>query len=238
MLRGTLYGIGVGPGDSSLLTLKAVEILQKTDVLCLPIAGAGRESAALSAAGPFLREGVPVEELLFPMSRDQEVLAKHWRHAAKRVAELLETNDIVTFITIGDPLTYSTFGHLLRTLHRDFPMAKAEVVPGVTSFCAAAALLKVPLVEKDERLAVVPAPVGKDELAEMARHFDALVILKVSADFGGALDGIAALGEGWEACLVSRCGTGEEMVATDPFALRGRPVDYLSLLVVKRRQVP
>ncbi len=235
MLRGTFYGIGVGPGENGLLTVRAVEILQKTEVLCVPGRTAGAESRALSIARPYLDPHVPVVELVFPMSRDSAVLEQHWLAAAGKVRELLAAYKVVSFITIGDPLTYSTCGYLLSYLRRLHPEVKAEIVPGVTSYQAAAALLQLPLVEGDERLAVVTAPLNREELAELLGRFATIVILKVSAAFDHTLDLLRERKDAADVFLVSACGSGEEHCTADPFALYGQEVAYLSLLIVRRR---
>lgn len=235
MLRGTFYGLGVGPGESGLLTTKAAQILGRTDILCVPSRAAGLESRALSAAEPYLKAGAPVVELLFPMSKENSVLEAHWLAAAEKVAELLVKYDAVTFVTIGDPLTYSTFSYLLATLRRLHPAVNVEIVPGVTSFHAAAALLQIPLIEGEERLAVVSAPVTAEELAELVRYFATIVILKVSAAFDHTLDLLREQGITQDVYLVSHCGGREEFYTKNPFELYGQPVDYLSLLIVKRR---
>ena len=236
MAWGILYGVGVGPGDSGLLTEKGKDVLRFADVICVPKSKNERESVALTVAKPHYNDNVIVEELLFPMSRDEAVLAKHWEMAAKRVAELLASHESVAFLTIGDPLLYSTFGYLLQNLQSLAPEVRVEVVPGVSSFNAAASLLRIPLVEKDERLAVVPLPVSEEEFTALSRYIDTFVFLKVSAAYDQVLDILEGTEFADEVYLVSRCGSGDEFWTNDPFALRGEPVDYLSLLIAKRRK--
>lgn len=236
MLRGTFYGLGVGPGGNGLLTVRAAEILRKTGVLCVPGRTAGAESLALTIARPYLAPNVPVVELVFPMSRDSAVLEQHWLAAAGKVGELLAAHEVVSFITIGDPLTYSTCVYLLSYLRRLHPDAKTEIVPGVTSFQAAAALLQLPLAEGDERLAVVTAPLGQEELAELLGRLATIVILKVSAAFDHTLDLLRPHRGELDFYLVSACGSGEEFYTADPFALYGQAIEYLSLLIVRRRR--
>jgi precorrin-2/cobalt-factor-2 C20-methyltransferase len=234
--HGKLYGLGVGPGGGGLITEKGKAVLAATDVLCLPVSKAERESVALAAARPYLRENIRIEELLFPMSRDEGVLSLHHEKAARKVASLLSEFGTVTFITIGDPSLYSTFAYLLLHLRKLDPDLSVEIIPGVTSFSAAAALLQLPLVEKNERLAVVPLPVSEEELAVIAGSFDTVVFLKVSAAFDETLDMLKRAGLDEEVYLVSRCGSKEEYWTDDPFALRGSNIDYLSLLIAKRRR--
>ena len=109
MKKGILYGLGVGPGDGDLITVRGKDILSRTDVLCIPISKRGRESVAYTAASRYLRDDVRVVELLFPMSRDEDVLEEHWIDAARQVLALLAEGQTVTFVTIGDPFLYSTF---------------------------------------------------------------------------------------------------------------------------------
>ncbi|MDW7684101.1 MAG: precorrin-2 C(20)-methyltransferase [Bacillota bacterium] len=233
MELGILYGVGVGPGDHTLLTEKGKSVLAAAEVICVPKSKTERESVALSVAKPYLSPDALIVELLFPMSRDEAVLDQHWQQAAEEVAALLAKHASVAFLTIGDPLLYSTFGYLMKYLGRIAPLARVEVVPGISSFNAAAALLRIPLVEKDERLVIIPAPVDAEEFKTLSRYVDTVVFLKVSAAFDNLLDLLEAAGF-QETYLVSRCGSGDEFWTNDPFALRGQTVDYLSLLIAKR----
>jgi precorrin-2/cobalt-factor-2 C20-methyltransferase len=235
MSKGILYGIGVGPGDRALLTEKGRAALAASSVVCVPKSRTDRESVALSVVKPSLPPAVHVVELLFPMTRDEGELAAHWHMAALDMAALLEKHAAVSFLTIGDPFLYSTFGYLLQALRNIDPETRVEVIPGISSLNAAAALIQVPLVEKNERLAVVPVPVSEEEFCGLARYVDTVVMLKVSAAYDETLDLLEKAGFD-QAYLVSRCGSKEEFWTNDPFALRGRDVDYLSLLIAKRRK--
>lgn len=233
---GVLYGVGVGPGDSALLTEKGKEALAASAVVCVPKSKMERESVALTVAAPYLSADVQIEELLFPMTRDENELAAHWERAAQSVAALLARHEAVSFLTIGDPFLYSTFGYLLQYLRQIAPEARIEVIPGISSFNAAASLIQVPLVEKNERLAVVPVPVSEKDFCGLARYVDTVVFLKVSAAFEQTLDLLEKSGFAAETYLVSRCGGKDEYWTSDPFALRGQAIDYLSLLIAKRRK--
>ncbi|NLM52757.1 MAG: precorrin-2 C(20)-methyltransferase [Firmicutes bacterium] len=231
---GILYGIGVGPGDAESLTAKAIKALQVSTVVFVPVSKAERQSIALQAAEKYLPENVRVVELLFPMTRDGRLLAQHWQKAAKQVAQTLQKHQIASFLTIGDPLLYSTFGYLMRKLKELDPTVKIEIIPGISAINAAASLIQLPLVEKDERIAIIPAPVAKDEFAALARYFDTVVFLKVSAAYDEILDLIIENGFDRQTYLVSRVGGEEEFWSNDPFAYRGQAVDYLSLIIAKR----
>lgn len=236
MALGIFYGVGVGPGHSMLITEKGKKILALSNVVCVPKSKAERESVALTVVKPFLPAGVLVEELLFPMTRNETELERHWAAAAIKVATLLAEHEVVSFLTIGDPFLYSTFGYLLHDLRRILPEVRVEVIPGVSSFNAAASLIQVPLVEKNERLAVVPVPLSLEEFSGLAQYVDTVVFLKVSAAFDDTLDLLEKTGFAGETYLVSRCGGNDEFWTSDPFSMRGQTVDYLSLLIAKRRK--
>ncbi|HZK25367.1 MAG TPA: precorrin-2 C(20)-methyltransferase [Oscillospiraceae bacterium] len=236
MTKEIFYGIGVGPGDSGYLTKTAIDALAASQVVCVPKSKAERESVALQTAQPYLAAEVLIEELLFPMTRDTVVLAQHWREAASRVAQLLTEHSVVSFLTIGDPLLYSTFSYLLQFLRKLTPTVKTEIIPGISSINAAAALLQVPLLENDERMAVIPVPVGQEEFVELTRYVDTVVLLKVSAAYDETLALLEKTGFNQEVYLVSRVGGKDEFWTNDPFAYRGQAVDYLSLLIAKRRR--
>lgn len=233
---GIFYGIGVGPGDAGYLTKKALDALAASQVICVPKSKAERESVALQTAKPHLPPEALIEELLFPMTRDEAVLKQHWQEAAQRVAQLLKEYSAVSFLTIGDPLLYSTFSYLLQYLQELAPGVKTEIIPGISSINAAAALLQVPLVESNERLAVIPVPVGKDEFKELSRYVDTVVLLKVSAAYDETLALLDESGFNQEVYLVSRVGGKDEFFTNDPYAYRGQKIDYLSLLIAKRRR--
>ncbi len=151
-MKGILYGVGIGPGDPELLTLKAVRILKEADVIALP--DAGGEKTALSIAAEYI-EGKPQLLCNMPMTRDSELLEKSHRESAEKIMELLEKGQTVAFITLGDPSVYSTYMYLHRiVLSKEYP---AKIIPGITSFCAAAAALNVSLCDGGQALHVIPA---------------------------------------------------------------------------------
>ncbi|MDR0900958.1 MAG: precorrin-2 C(20)-methyltransferase [Methanobrevibacter sp.] len=155
--KGKLIGIGVGPGDSELLTLKAAKILEKVPIICSPRSAPEKESIALSIAKPIIekRENsyLKLLEPVFPMTEDEEILKKHWDESSESIAILLDEGYDVAFITLGDPSIYSTFSYVQKRLENSYLI---EVVPGINSFSACAASIKKPLVEKDEILMIIP----------------------------------------------------------------------------------
>jgi len=222
--------VGVGPGDPELLTLKAARILQETQVIAAPVSQPDGDSYALSIASDFLNSQQAVLKLHFPMVRDVATRTEHRRAAAQRLADELTAGRDVAFLTEGDPLLHSTFGHVLRHLPDELPV---EVIPGVSSITAAAAQMKKPLVNADQKLAIIPAASGNlPALRQALLDFDTVVLLKVNRVFDRLLDLLDDVGLLQQAALVERASHAAGRVMTDIHELRGADVHYLSLLVV------
>ena len=153
--KGRLYGVGVGPGDPELMTLKAVRLLQACDVVAIPQRDPARCTALRIAAEavPAIGEK-PILALNMPMTREKEVRERAYAAAAKALTVALDEGKTVAFLTLGDPTIYSTYGYL----HRRVVSAgyEAAFVPGVPSFCAAAAALGEPLCLDGEGLHILP----------------------------------------------------------------------------------
>jgi len=234
-MTGTLYGVGVGPGAPDLLTLRALRIIQAAPVVCVPRRTTSAESYALSIVRDIL---VPTRqeliEFLFPMSRDLHTAARARDEAAARVRSILMGGHDIAFITEGDPLLYSTFIHLYERLRAVEPPVHIEIVPGVTSMTAAAAVAGLPLVDGTERLAIVPATGEPGSLRAALGTFDTVVLLKVSPVFDRVLVLLDELGLIENTVHITRAGTSAQQIERDVRALRGRQVDYLSLLVVRK----
>lgn len=155
MERGTLYGVGVGPGDPELMTLKAARTAQKCDLIAVPHKEAAKCTALKIALGavPELAEK-PLLPVDMPMTKDADALERAYRTGAARLEQELEAGKNVCFLTLGDPTVYSTYLYLHQRVQADgYPTV---IVPGVPSFCAAAAALGIPLCENREQLHIIP----------------------------------------------------------------------------------
>ncbi len=156
MKRGTLYGIGVGPGDPELITVKGARILGQCRRVFVPKARTASESVALSIAGRYLKKDSQVQELVFPMTPDRMELSQRWEESAREITAVLETGEDACFLTLGDPLLYSTYIYLLRALRARLPGVEVVTVPGVPAFAAAAALTDFPIGEAKQPVTIVP----------------------------------------------------------------------------------
>ncbi|HIQ32372.1 MAG TPA: precorrin-2 C(20)-methyltransferase [Methanothermococcus okinawensis] len=169
MMVEKVYGVGVGPGDRELLTLKALKVLKKVEKIFVPVSREGKPSLAYEVVKDIV-EGKSIEELLFPMIRDKERLKVYYQRAFERVKN---TEGEVAVITLGDPTLYSTFSYLWKLLkENNIPV---EIVNGIPSPVACAGRLNIPLVEGGEKLVILPR--GED-LEKYLEVFDTIVVMK------------------------------------------------------------
>ncbi|NPV27512.1 MAG: precorrin-2 C(20)-methyltransferase [Firmicutes bacterium] len=232
MAKGIFYGIGVGPGDPELLTIKAVKVLESTQVVCVPRSKAEAGSLALQIARQYLPASAEVLEFTFPMVREKSVLESYWDTAAGSIKERLWQGLNVAFLTLGDPSLYSTYAYVVRALRRLDADALVQTIPGIPSLVAAAARLNYPLATGDEPVLVLPNWRGRTELVNYLKAFPNLVVLKVSREFAELREALQECGR--SGFLVSRCGLDGEVVETDLVMLDPAKVDYLSLVIVRR----
>jgi precorrin-2/cobalt-factor-2 C20-methyltransferase len=234
---GTLYGVGVGPGDPELITLKGLRVLRTVATVYVPASPVGRGSLARAIAAEHLdATHQRIVELPFAMRASPERMAAQWRANAAAIAEGLVGGADAAFLTEGDPMLYSTFVHVAGALRELRPDARVVVVPGVSSVNAAAAVVGMPLADRDERLAVLPATFERDGLREVLRSFETVVLLKVASAVDRVIDDLEALGLVDAAVCVERCGWPEERVVRDVRVLRGAKLDYFSLMIVRARR--
>jgi precorrin-2/cobalt-factor-2 C20-methyltransferase len=175
---GTFYGIGVGPGDPDLLTIKAVKILNSVDIVFTASAGTKEYSLAKVIASPHLKPGVPIETLTFPMTEDEAALDEAWTKNAEIVAKNLKANRSAAFLTLGDCLTYSTYSYLLPYLAKLVPEAKIVSIPGITSYQLAASRLNRPLCLNSESFTVVSGAEDDTNFTDLLDKSDNLAIMK------------------------------------------------------------
>jgi precorrin-2/cobalt-factor-2 C20-methyltransferase len=235
MKYGTLYGVGVGPGDAELVTVKATKVLGQVAVVFAAASSNNNYSLAVQIAAPYLKQGVPVERLGFPMSRDKKMLADAWEENGRKVVETLKQGKDAAFITLGDPLIYSTFGYILETIRETDPDIPIKIIPGVTSYQAGAAAAGRILVEADESYAVISGAAGARRLKQVIDHTDSVVMLKVYRNYREILDTLDELDLTAGSVLISRCGLdGEEIVRNLKDRDHTAP-PYMSLLIIRKR---
>lgn len=230
---GKLYGIGVGPGDPDLVTVKAVKILKAISV----IFAASSTKNDYSLAENIVRKYVPeacVQTLPFPMASDLNVLREAWERNARAVLRILDSGQDVAFVTLGDPMTYSTFSYLLRTVRELNPNTNVEITPGITSYQAAASMANIPLVEGEESLVILSGARGSDKLLRTVKKADNIVVLKTYKSFDEIYDTLENLDLLDRSTFFSKIGLpGEEMIR-DVRTLKSATTSYLSLIIINR----
>lgn len=232
---GTLYGVGVGPGDPELITVKAFRILQQVPVIAYPQKRKGSKSYAHRIAEAFIPAGEKeLVGLVFPMTKDPNILEREWNNTTATLWEYLKRGQDVAFVTEGDPLLYSTFIHMKRLMQERHPEVKIEAVPGVSSINGAAARLGIDLADGDERVAIVPATHDREAMRKVLEENDCVVFLKVAKVLDLLLSVLDELGLRRHASVVTKV-TSDEEVIWDVDRLDGLELEYLTLMVVRKR---
>lgn len=234
-MNGHLYGIGVGPGDPELLTMKAARILGCVDLILAASSTKNEGSLALDIARPHLRSGAEIISLGFPMTRSGDTLRAAWEENARLVLAELEKGRDAAFLTLGDPMLYSTFAYLLRTLRALAPDQPVTVVPGITSFQAAAAATETVLAEGSENLLVLPGIREASGLRRSVEGADNAVILKAYTNFAAIREELRTFPPETHCVFASKVGMKDQFIAR---SLDQAPEDpaYLSLLLLTRKR--
>lgn len=224
-----LYGIGVGPGDPELLTLKACRILKEVDIVVAPKSREDKKSLALLTIERIIkeRENEPiVVEPVFPMTKDREKLEQYWGKAREVVLEKGKGCETVAFVTLGDPSMYSTFYRFLE-IFKDV-VDEVEVIPGVTSFSACSSIAKVPIAEGNEIVSIVP-DVKTQKALRVIESSDSLIFLKPKN-----MDEIRNMLGNKKAILGVRVGFKDKKIISGKVTEIEEPTHYLSTLIVKK----
>ena len=231
---GSFYGVGVGPGDPELLTVRAQRLLEHVGVVCYTQLDNGAPSFALNVVQGLLAPNAEMLPIIIP-SDDSQVSHDTWHEAASRIGGKLREGLDVAFITEGDPMLYSEFPHLIDHVQaEDIDGLNVEVIPGVPSVMAAAASSGVPLVTQGQRLAILPTVYGIDDLREAITNYDTIVLMEIDRNLMNALANLESLGLAGKAIYVRQASTASERVIDDISKLTDEDYDYFSLLIIKR----
>ena len=234
-MTGRFYGVGVGPGDPELLTVKAVRLIAAADVVAYH-AGVGKQSNARRIAAELIRPGAIEEELRYPVTTGatdhpggyRGAIAEFYEEAAERLATHLEQGCDVVLLAEGDPLFYGSFMYMHDRLAARFP---TEIVPGVTSVSAASAAAAAPLARQTDVLTVLPGTLPVPELARRLADSDAAVVMKLGRTFPDVVEALEQAGRLEHAVYVERASMGEQRTLAvkdvDP-----EQVPYFSVILV------
>lgn len=230
MTLGTLYGVGVGPGDAELVTIKAARLLKEADVVFAPAVGGESESVALDIVKDYIG-GAEVVRLVFPMTRDKAVLGRHWDEAAGQVAERLKAGQAAVFVTLGDPGIYSTYSYVRdRLLRMGYTV---ETIPGVASFSAGAAAANQSIGESGDKIAIIPFLKEEAELDVYLERFDTIVLMKAYRTFAAIKRYLAEKDIAGKTFLFSNVGMRDEIIAVGEEILAVEDPGYFTTLVIR-----
>jgi precorrin-2/cobalt-factor-2 C20-methyltransferase len=235
--RSQLVAIGLGPGDPELLTIKGLRAIQSADVIFVPRSRGGAQSLALRIAEPWIdRSRQQVMELPLPMTRDADQLRPAWRDAAETIITALADVRHGVYLLLGDPLLYGTFTYLWRELAAHPDPLPVTIIPGVTSFAAAAAAGGVPLGTTDDRLIILPASyeTDADRLQSLLADFATIVLMKAGPVLPQIVQALEELGILEHAFYAERVGMPEELIVRDLHTMDRQRRPYLSLVIIRR----
>ena len=235
MTLGTLYGIGIGPGDPDLITVKGAKLLNRCRHVVVPKASETADSVALRIIRKHLNPLAEIHELVFPMTTRQDVLTVRWREAAIYVASLLSQGDDICFPTLGDPFLYSTYIYLVRALRDIQPDGCIITIPGVTAFSAVAAATEFALGEGKWPVTIVPTADDLADLRDALRRRGTVVIMKIGRRLNVLLDLLEEYHATETSVFAAHVGMPEEYVEKDLRKLRERDeqTGYLSTIITK-----
>jgi precorrin-2/cobalt-factor-2 C20-methyltransferase len=234
-------GIGVGPGDPDLLTVKAVKAIQNADIIMCPASKEDRPSIALSIVDPIIdkNKNQEIVKLIFPMTKDKDVLEETWKRNAKIMAQTVLSGKNVVYLTVGDPFLYSTWIYMHKDLRENYPDMQIEVIPGIVSMFTFASKVGVSIAEGAEKVAIIPSCYDLSSVKEIAKNSESMIFLKDGRYFDQVIDvlkeagfpdnSIFAIGQdlGTENEIIRKLTLGE--VNDDTLTTK-----YFSILVVKR----
>lgn len=233
-MSGIFYGIGVGPGDPELLTVKAIKAIEKVDVLIAPKTEKKDGSVALTVAKPYLKKDVEIVYQVFPMVKGfAENSTDAWESNKQEILELLRAGKNVAFLTIGDPMFYSTYIYVFRLLENEG--VDIQTIPGIPAFAAIGSQLGYPIVEGDDVLSIIPATASPEKVEKAMQAADNVVLMKVYKNFEEVADMLDKNEMAEQAVLVSRAGLDDEKIIYDVLAHKKDKLNYLSTILTRKK---
>ena len=232
---GTFWGIGVGPGPAGYIPLAAVQALQQADIVYAPRAHSAETSVALQCLKGISVDSERIREIEFTMDPDRSVLSDHYAQLAETIAVDLRKGLSVAYLTIGDSLSYSTYGYILAALREYLPNLPHRTFPGITSYAAAASALGWPLGVGKERTLILPCPEEADALRQDIESHDIVVLMKIGPRLPWVLALLREMGIAEHCAFARRIGLADEMLTDDVNDLCATSaMGYLATLLIRK----
>jgi precorrin-2/cobalt-factor-2 C20-methyltransferase len=232
-VQGIFYGIGVGPGDPELLTVKAINAIKNSEVIIAPKTEKKSDSLALTIAKPYLRSDVQIVYQTFPMVKDFETSPEVFEDNVTEILSYLRDGKTVGFLTLGDPMFFSTYIYIFKLLRKSG--VTIETVAGVPAFLAIAAKIGYPVAYGNEILSIIPATTDNERISNALKNSDDAVLMKVYKNFGEVAEILDNENLSENAMLVSRCGLKDEKIISDLNANKNEKLNYLSTILTRRK---
>ena len=232
--EGSFYGVGVGPGDPELLTVKAVNAIKNADVIIAPKTEKKDGSVALTIAEPYISDAEIIFQT-FPMVKNFEESKEIFESNANQILEFLRRGKNVAFLTLGDPMFFSTYIYVYRLLKNSG--AKVTTIPGVPAFLAIASYVERPAAYGNDILTIIPATAPTEKIVDALKISDAAVLMKVYKNFSEVVDILDAEGMAENAVLISRFGLDDEKIFENIRAHKSEKLNYLSTILTGRGKV-
>lgn len=233
MQQGIFIGVGVGPGDPELITVKAVRAIENADVIIAPRTEKKEGSVAYEIAKCYIRPETKVDQLIFPMNFDAESQDHYWEAAKDVIAAYLKEGKKVVFLTLGDPMLYSTYIYVFRLLQK--AGIEGTTVPGINSFSAIASHLNQPLAEGNDVLTIIPATISEEKFRAAVKATDSAVVMKVYRKYPQVKEALLKEDLLAPATMISRCGLDGETKFQNLDQKDPEDLNYLSTLLTRRR---
>lgn len=233
IMAGKLYGIGVGPGDPELLTLKAKRLIEEADIVAVPVKKIGENSVALDIAkrAAYIPEE-KIIEIEFTMNKDKTKREACRKEAAKKVTDILDKGKNIAMLALGDIGIYSTYAYVHNILMNQG--YEVQMIPGIPSFCAGASAANISLVEGKDGFGVIPSLRGIEDVKRALNVFDNLVIMKVGNHVQEVYDLLKERNMEKNAVIVSNCGMEDEYIGE---LIPDKKYGYFTTMIVKKRKL-
>lgn len=233
MKKGKLYGIGVGPGDPGLMTVKAVNVLQQADMIITPKTEKKDNSVAFHIASSYIPETAEILPMVFQMTTDMEVVERQWEENRRIIIEKLDAGKNLVFLTLGDPMLYSTYMYIFHAMEETG--YEVETIPGIPAFLGISSYIGMPVAEWEQTVLILPATASPEKIDQVLAVADSAVIMKVYKNWAYIQSELRKHHLIKNAVMVSRAGLPDEVIQRD---LDSLPADYqpnyLSTILTKR----